>query len=215
MGEYAYFNGQRVKIGTCEDMLYLRWDQRSLVERSETPLFDPDVLKVIRFRFPFPDEDHLAPGAFDNPFRGYRLDGFEAPTGIDHGNAQFIADNGYLMNLPCPESQPTILANGEAVKTHLNGYGGSASLVGQALRDGRLVGIARCNGCRTLYRLEDGYEEAAAVAIRAAADRLTRTADLNLQRGQPTEGDRANGRRLHLIADRLLAGYQVTVGATS
>ena len=40
MGEYANYMGERVKIGTCEDMLYLRWDQRHLVTESETPLFD-------------------------------------------------------------------------------------------------------------------------------------------------------------------------------
>jgi hypothetical protein len=70
MGEYANYNGQRVKIGTCEDMLYLRWDQRGLVTESETPLFDPKVLEVIRFRFPFPGEDGIEPGGFGDPFKG-------------------------------------------------------------------------------------------------------------------------------------------------
>jgi hypothetical protein len=33
------------------------------------------------------------------------------------------------------------------------------------------------------------------------------TCDDAKRRGQPTEGNRETGRRLHLIADRLLAGY--------
>lgn len=48
MGEYANYMGQRVKIGTCESMYYLRWDQRGKVTNSETPLYDPEVLEVIR-----------------------------------------------------------------------------------------------------------------------------------------------------------------------
>ena len=38
MGEYAYFRGQRIKIGTCEDLLYLRADQAASVSRADTPL---------------------------------------------------------------------------------------------------------------------------------------------------------------------------------
>jgi hypothetical protein len=85
---------------------------------------------------------------------------------------------------------------------HRNGYGGPASLVGQAVRGGRLVGIVRCNGCERVYRLEDGLEDAAAVCIRAMGDEQIRTAD---ERG--TEGNREIGERLHVVADRLLAGY--------
>src|SRR5207253_1221263 len=100
---------------------------------------------------------------------------------------QFTARNGYLVSLPCPESgqkhaHGRILPNGVIVA--LNGYGGPASLIGQGWRGGRLVGIAHCNGCNYPYRLEDGYEEAAAVAIRARADEQYRTADNAKARGQ-------------------------------
>lgn len=208
MGEYASYRGERVKIGTCEDMLYLRWDQRGLVTESETPLFDERTLSVIRFRFPWPDEDRTEPGAFEDPFRGLTLWGFEQPTEFEHSTVQFSARNGYLVSLPCPESEcpVTIGSDHKPAHIHKNGYGGPASLIGQAWRGGRLVGIARCNGCQSAYRLESGYEEAAAVAIRSQADREMRAADLN-----GTEGNRAIGSRLHSIADRLLAGYLATV----
>jgi hypothetical protein len=198
MGEYAYYHGERVKIGTCEDMLYLRWDQRHLVTKSETPLFDEKVLAQIRFRFPWPEEDNIEPGGFRDPFRALRLD-YEQPKDMDHGSLQFHGTGGYLVNLPCPEANPIINGyGGRLITIGKNGYEGPAQLIGQAWRGGRLVGIAQCNGCRYPYRLEDGYEEAAAVAIRSAADR------------DNPEGHR---NRLHEIADRLLAGYSVKATA--
>lgn len=209
MGEYANFNGQRIKVGTCEDMYYLRWDQAYKVTESETDFNDPDILSVIRFRFPWPDEDGNAPGDFE-PFRRMRLWGVPVPAEVEHGLVQFKAANGYLASLPCPESGE-LGASGmtrtvDGLTVHLNGYGGSCSLTAQGWRGGRLVGIAECNGCRHSYRLDDGNEEAVAVAIRSEADGKYRDADRN-----GTEGDRAIGDRLNLIADRLLAGYALTM----
>jgi hypothetical protein len=65
MGEYGTYLGNNIKIGTCEDMYYLRADQRHLVKAAA--LHD---LTDIRFRFPFPDEDHRQPGDFDDYDRG-------------------------------------------------------------------------------------------------------------------------------------------------
>lgn len=203
MGEYALYRGNRIKIGTCEDMYYLRWDQRDQVTPLEGNLDPTTHLDVIRFRFPFPAEDGMAPGEFDDHDKGFRLDGFEQPKNMDHGSVQFSARNGYLVSLPCPEAGAVA-----GYTVHKNGYGGPASLVQQGWRGGRLVGIARCNGCHRAYRLEDGYEEAAAVAIRAQADRIVRTG-----RADCTEGDAASARRIHEIADRLLAGYAVRAAA--
>jgi hypothetical protein len=88
----------------------------------------------------------------------------------------------------------------------MSAYYRLAELVEQAWRGGRLVGIAKCKGCGIMYRLEDGAEEAAALSIRADAD-------AKIRNGRPdcTEGDRQAAARLHLIADRLLAGYALTL----
>lgn len=209
MGEYAIYNGQRVKIGTCEDMLYLRWDQAHKVTPEPDSLDPVATRNAIRFRFPWPEEDGVDPGNFDDPDRGFRLDGFTVPAEVKHGTTQFTATyprNGYLVSLPCPEGPTShMLQEAGTYKIGRNGYGGSASLIQQAWRDGRLVGIAKCNGCGSLFRLEDGYEDAAAVAIRSAADQIIRT-------GRPdcAEGDAQSAARLHEIADRLLAGYALT-----
>jgi hypothetical protein len=86
MGEYATHAGQSVKIGTCEDMYYLRYDQRHQVtpERgSVDPVADAGVL---RFRFPWPDEDHCEPGsAFNGQFeRGVIVPGYAPPADAEH-----------------------------------------------------------------------------------------------------------------------------------
>ena len=202
MGEYGYVRGtgERVKLGTCEELYGLRFDQREGVYGYEP--WSAELLAVVRFRFPWPDEDGASPGMTEQWNRGLTLWGFDQPADVDHGSVQWSARNGYLMSLPCPEG-----AGDQPAHVHRNGYGGPASLVGQAVRGGRLVGIARCNGCETRYRLEDGHEQAAAVCIRAAADEEIRTAE---QHG--TEGNRGIGERLHVVADRLLAGYAAELG---
>ena len=65
MGEYAKFQGQSIKIGTCENMYYLRADQAAMVQPESgnvDPIRDRESL---RFRFPFPDEDNVLPGEFE------------------------------------------------------------------------------------------------------------------------------------------------------
>jgi hypothetical protein len=214
MGEYANRrpDGARVKIGTCEDMLYLRDDQRGQVYGGDLGsgrgyLRDPDVLASLRFRFPWPDEDGTLPGDFE-PFRSLRLDGMPVPAGVEHGSTQFTATypkNGYLLSLPCPEgpdADPRIARNG---------YGGALKLTAQGWRGGRLVGIAECGGCGHAFRLEDGYALEAEMALREmGAERLRDMDRWNLTaeaRGQERiTGD--NGAAFYLtIADRLREGY--------
>src|SRR5437016_4579142 len=71
MGEYAQYGGQDVKIGTCEDMYYLRYDQRWQVQALDgnvNPVLD---VAHLRFRFPWPDEDTIPPGADGFHAKGY------------------------------------------------------------------------------------------------------------------------------------------------
>lgn len=70
MGEYARYHGEEIKIGTCEDMYYLRFDQRLQVQPlrgNVDPFADGDAL---RWRFPWPNEDHVKPGAFEDYHKG-------------------------------------------------------------------------------------------------------------------------------------------------
>ena len=67
MGEFAIYRGDRIKVGTCEEMYYLRADQRSLISGYSFDAGD-------RFRFPFPDEDTIEPGQFSDSPHGIWVD---------------------------------------------------------------------------------------------------------------------------------------------
>lgn len=143
MGEYARLkdSGDEVKIGTCESMLYLRFDQVDQIEPMARSLDagDPRVWPEIRFRFPWPSEDGVAPGSFGDPFRkmGVKV----APPGsVNHYSVQFVArEAGYNVCLPCPEGPDAL-----DLPIHRNGFVGPTFIVEQAVRNGRLALVMSC-----------------------------------------------------------------------
>lgn len=156
MGEYAIrlADGAKIKIGTCESMYYLRYDQ---LDQISAPGYN---WEGVRFRFPYPDEDGIAPGDFDQYEKPYPVRGVEIPDELrgDHYSVQFKADNGYLVSLPCPESiadDHLKLADDKAVKIHKNGYGGAVKLVQQRIWNGHLACVLECGGCGMAWRLPE------------------------------------------------------------
>ncbi len=193
MGEYARYNGQRIKIGTCEDLYYLRASQLPLIqpERGEADPRTNASKAVYRFRFPWPDEDVVAPGAFDNPFRSVALWNVTAPPDLKHDAVQFVAQAGYNVSLPCPEGPMKI----EGLKVHRNGFSGPVKIVQQAYRNGVLALICECGGCGAKYNLPTIQDaEPIIVACRAEADAADKRND-------------GAGKWWHAIADRIAAGY--------
>jgi hypothetical protein len=199
MGEYANYKGRSVKIGTCESMYYLRADQRHLVDGYD---FSEDVLREIRFRFPWPHEDHIKPGDFDYPEHTEEIPGLTVPEGVDHYSMQFKADAGFLVSLPCPEQgregivSLTSDGSDHPYRVHANGRkGGAVNLVENRYWDGLLVIVAQCGGCGARWRYPTWEDaEPVVVALRSYADQQS--------------GDRAEF--LHTVADRITAGYGVT-----
>jgi hypothetical protein len=169
VGENAMYSGEPIKIGTCEDMYYLRFDQRRLVDHIPGNVnVNSDEVYEVRFRFPFPDEDRIQPGEFERYDRSIALHGFPMPAGVKHGSVQFRADAGYLCSIPCPESGEQI----DGLRIAKNGFSGAVHLVRQKLlRDGRLVPVLKCGGCGALWREEDPDN------IRAMADWLIAEGD--------------------------------------
>lgn len=206
MGEHATYAGQSVKIGTCEDMYYLRADQRDEIEGYD---FSQPVLDVIRFRFPFPDEDGTEPGRYDDYSRGVRIPGWSLPaelSGDEHHSIQFKNDAGYLLSIPCPEQygQPGMkveLPNGLTV--HRNGWNGGPVVRQQAFRGGHLVTIVSCGACGALHRL-DTLEDARPVidAFYAEAERQEWT-----RNGYVPAHSLQSRLNLQTIAERIEAGY--------
>lgn len=210
MGEYARRNSDacEVKIGTCESMYYLRADQRHLVTgiaNSVNPN-GSDALSL-RFRFPWPNEDNILPGEFQDFERSIPAPGILAPAGIEHYSVQFVASAGYLASLPCPESSATL----PGLTIHRNGFGGAVQLVQQKLlADGRLVPVCKCGGCDTAWRLEDAADiEALVVAFRAKGDQVQRQHAIGPY-GQDGSID-GGATFYHKIADRILEGAGLTL----
>lgn len=200
MGEYARYNGGQIKIGTCEDMYYLRADQRHRVGALSGNVDPVKDAKEIRFRFPFPDEDGTEPGAFDKYDRGLALWAMKSPLEVEHGKVPFSASVGYLVSLPCPEgpggSELATLFGG----VHRNGFQGPVRLVQQRLlADGvTWAAILACGGCDYRWRCETREEALEVVA--ACEDEAAKAAQR--ERDDPRAGDywREVGRRV-------LAGY--------
>lgn len=212
MGEYATYGGDQIKIGTCEDMYYLRFDQRHLVT-PQTGNVNPnreDDLACLRFRFPWPTEDTIEPGAFENYDKSLRIYGAEDITGTDdHYSAQFVNNRFGNLSLPCPDG-PEWEDGGNGwgrkhtptgIVAHKNGYNGGVHLVAQkyltARDEQRLVPILKCGTCGAMWRVEDRSTiEGLAVLIRSEGDRRAK--------------DGGNSGFYHAIADRVLADQPVT-----
>lgn len=191
MGEYATYRNEQIKIGTCEELYYLRAEQWPLVIADLGGCDEATYLKESRFRFPWPDEDDIEPGCFKDHDRSCLLRGLTAPEEIKtgHSSVQFSAPGGYLCSLPCPESGTKL----DGVTVHRNGFPGAVHLYAQRWWNGLLVGVLGCSACGARWRLETLADaEPAAVALRSEADRL----------GASQAG------WYHTVADRLLAGYR-------
>ncbi|GAG18691.1 unnamed protein product [marine sediment metagenome] len=159
MGEYAIYNGERTKIGTCEDMYYLRWDQRHIVEAVSNSV-NPKSTPGLRFRFPFPDEDNIEPGAFKEFNRGLSLYGIEPPADIDHRTIQFASttSRGMLVCLPCPKGKDDAAM---PYRIGFNGFAGPVQIRQLKPEHGVVKLVCACGCCGALWRydtLEDAKE---------------------------------------------------------
>lgn len=188
MGEYATRkrDGERVKIGTCESMYYLRFEQADQVDPEPGNVDPVKDAPGLRFRFPFPDEDGTRPGEFDRYNRGIPIDGLEAGPEVRHEGAHFTAP-GYQMTLPCPEGP----GFPSSLPLRRNGLPGQVVLTAHRYRPelGRLVPVFRCGGCGAMWREEDPAElDRITVLIRNTADKCREEAD---------------AKYWHTVADRL------------
>lgn len=188
MGESAKFNGEEIKIGTCEDMYYLRLDQRWQVRHISGNV---DVLAQateLRFRFPWPDEDRVLPGSFERYDRSVAVWGYAMPDGVNHGTVQFRADAGYLLSIPCPESP----MGKSWPQVHRNGFRGAVLLTQvKLLADGRVVPVLECGGCGAKWREEN-------------PDEIVKLARYFREEGDAKRRKSGDGRWWTSIAERLL-----------
>ena len=153
MGEYAIRKSDRkeIKIGTCENMYYLRYSDRDKV----SPLpgnIDPNdgtITNDLRWRLPFPDEDHILPGDYD-PFRGVTLYNYE-PKNTDPGIVQCRTKYGMLLNVPCYHGEKLPENTGD-IKVFWNGKGPGYELRYLKFINGVPWGVYGCIECRKEWR---------------------------------------------------------------
>lgn len=205
MGEYATYCGESIKIGTCESMYYLRADQARKVQAKGGSVDPVRDAESIRFRFPFPYEDGITPGAFDDYDRKLALPGMIAPAKLadEHSIIQFVAQShGYNLCIPCPESGKAE----HGLKVHRNGFAGAVFLSQQRLVDGQLLPILSCV-CGMAWRVPEDESAPLFAALEAAA--LSERQREQQSRWHHNEGDlSADWRSLYdVIADRIRQGY--------
>lgn len=171
MGEYAIRTSDRtdIKIGTCESMYYLRFEDRDKITakpNNVNPRLDKDAGQLL-FRLPFPDEDNILPGDYQDHERGQRLyrsafsscEDFTDESALDDpGLIQLRHEgSGLLLNVPCYHGHklPEVTA---PMKAFWNGKGHSfeLSMLRAVLVDGRLTvyPVVRCRHCRNAWRYE-------------------------------------------------------------
>jgi hypothetical protein len=166
MGENAKYHGEVIKIGTCENLYWLRASQRTLVTKAPNSLDanDPSIRGVLRFRFPWPDEDGDAPGSFENFDRADEVPGFEVPEGVvDHKSscprkaAQAICQQRYAVPPRCLLAV-VCRCTGCGVRYRLPTFEDALPLIDACRRNSLTHGCARPFWWnRVADRIEDGY----------------------------------------------------------
>ena len=173
MGEYAKLKttGEQIKIGTCENMYYLRFEDRYKV------IYDSSFTGY-RFRLPFPDEDKIEIGNYQDFDRGIDLiyhydeetesysyfdDIYKEHYQEHKGLIQLKHENsGLLINAACyhgyklPDNN-----NSKELKAFFNGKSSSNFELSQVkihlnkeTKVKELIPIVRCKHCKTPFKAD-------------------------------------------------------------
>lgn len=162
MGEYAIrkWDNERVKIGTCESMYYLRFEDKDKVEPCQGSGFG------YFWRLPFPDEDDILPGEYGQYNRGYRLfkkvetpgiqpdyhQDFTDPTTTDTpGIMQLRHECGMMLNVNCYHGE-ILPAPTDDIKPFWNGRSWFYELKCLREADGKMYPVVECRHCRHAWR---------------------------------------------------------------
>ena len=169
MGEYArrISDNKEIKIGTCEDMYYLRYEDRFSVEPIEGSSFG------CRWRLPLPAEDHIKPGDYADPyFRGDGKVPLRSATVVgDNGEDEIITfkpnpeiaehpglmqthhESGLLINTKCYHGLKLPEPGGDISSIHWNGKANHwFDLVCLRSTDEGLFPVVQCRYCGHMYR---------------------------------------------------------------
>jgi hypothetical protein len=117
MGEYINYKDKEIKLGTCEDLYYVRHSQLANKNNSFGNTGDGgvntflDYKQGFRYRFPFIDEDSIEPGQFKDHNKAqavtvprYYAQQFEHGTITTRTKPRDASGYSHNVFLPCTES---------------------------------------------------------------------------------------------------------------
>lgn len=197
MGEYVLYRGQPVKLGTCENLYFVRYaDYARMVAAGEVTTWGGSSSPAeyldgaFRFRFPFPNEDDLAPFTYEDYDRGYLVDVTGAPDLVEMakhltaGASLHPRGGGYNVNVsfPCPQTEDFAAVLSSGISWRI------LEIVQQRPVEGSLWTVCRCPYCGARWRLDAAHADVLAALLVASATRA------NFHGG---------------VAERILAGYRV------
>ena len=168
MGEYAKRKSDNkvVKIGTCESMYYLRYEDRKKVIQESSSLNPAKELNLY-WRLPVPEEDKVPIGEYEKSRissqlykkreNGTGYDSFEDERTLeDPGFFQMShKESGLLINVPCYHGMK--LPDLGGAKVFWNGKGHNFELVGVKNTETGLRPLVCCRHCGKMwsYDFED------------------------------------------------------------
>ena len=167
MGEYALYKGKEVKIGTCNSMYYLRWEQRKSVVHQPGNVNPVTQANVLWFRAPRKREDGIEPGMFDfqgwcgvEPIRFYIKNEckqfyreVEELAKQERGLVSVRAEKiGVTCKVPCYHGFTTELPEGMCY----NGFNpNTLGIAGLGVREGGAVALIGCVACGDTFMIVD------------------------------------------------------------
>jgi hypothetical protein len=162
MGEYAKYNNQEIKIGTCETMYYLRYEDRHKVKAIKGNVDPVRDAEGLRFRVPLFSEDGIEPGHY----RSHTNDGIRLYKKGEEGCIDYDLTDGEAGRISfrdetsglqyqfrvCMGTQQESKLFGTDVRLGFNGYRSPSILKYLKVHGGLVVPVISCTHCDEEWR---------------------------------------------------------------
>jgi len=153
MGEYAIrkSDGATIKIGTLENMYYLRYQDKNDVKLISGNYFGTN------WRIPFTDEDPILPGNYLQHDRGLPLNGYHSKELANNpGQTSIVSkDNGIMITMKCYHGEK-LPASTDEVKFSFPTIGKTDYYQISMIKHfcGKIEPIIKCSLCNKLWLAE-------------------------------------------------------------
>jgi len=137
-------DGKEVRIGTGENLYQIRWEDRLHVSPR------PEGGNL--WRLPYNDEDHVAPGDYEQRIRDYVLKDFIIKDAeLYVGNCQLYHKSGLTIGVICYHGIKLPERVGDYLPTWFNKEPWDFALSAVKNTENGIKGVVRCRWCRKLW----------------------------------------------------------------